>query len=70
MTPFRREVRAARRPVVCDAIPCFFNTRWIEAGQSYIRLVLPPRREPNYGDHWWPLRLHLACEQLGVGVAR
>ena len=57
----RRDVKAARKRVECGDHWDVSPSRWIEPGQPYVRLTLPPGCDPWYADHWVTLRLHPEC---------
>lgn len=58
----RRDVKAARKAVECgDHWTGRFGSRWIEPGEPYVRLSLPPGADPWYSDRWCVLRLHPEC---------
>jgi hypothetical protein len=48
-------VRTARIIHTCGQCPGL-----ILPGQQYEDHRLPPGREPNEGDHWWPMKRHYA----------
>lgn len=57
----RRDVKAAREAVECGDHYSPNGSKWIEKGQPYVRLALPPYCDPWDADHWVILRLHPEC---------